>query len=257
MRSVLTKILAVVLLIAFLYSGWQLYQIYSGYTAAEEQYSALEQYVSVTPASPQKSTEASAAEPLLLPQVDFEALSQINSDIAGWLIIEGTKINYPIVQGEDNDFYLNHQFDGQYNSAGCLFLDAENNAGFQDPNQIVYGHYMKNKSMFYDLTNYRQQEFFASHPAGWLITPAATYKLHFFAGYVSDVSGEAWRKDFSETDHLAWLSDCKERSVFSSDVDLTPESRVLTLSTCSYEFENARFVLHGILEPQAEVNDSD
>lgn len=263
------------LLIAFLYSGWQVYQIRSEYAAAEEQYSALEQYVSVTTAplpssapspieeqvtvpeaqTPPVSAETEApsvapeAEDPQWPQVDFEALGQINPDIVGWLTIEGTQIHYPVVQGEDNDFYLNHRFDGRYSTVGCLFLDVQNDADFRDLNQIIYGHYMNRQAMFHDLLSYKQQAFFDEHPAGWLITPSAVYRLHFFSGYVSDTSGDAWKTDFSGTDYLIWLWERKERSAFSSDVIPTTDSRVLTLSTCSYEFKNARFVLHGILDP--------
>lgn len=265
MKSPLIKILAFVFLLMFLCSGWCLYQIYSEYKAAEVQYENLEQYVSAPSASPPEHVRETGKdrqagpepEPLLCPQVDFNALYEINPEIVGWLIIEGTRINYPIVQGQNNEFFLTHQFDGQYSSAGCLFLDAKNDASFQEFNQIIYGHYMKNQSMFHDLVNYKDQAFFDGHPTGWLITPSAAYSLHFFSGYVSDVFGEAWKTEFIETEHLEWLRKCKEQSCFYSDVVPEADSRVLTLSTCSYEFQNARFVLHAVLQIQCsndEIN---
>jgi len=281
MKSRIKKLLALVFVFLFLFSGWQLYRIRREYREAEAQYEALEQYISVAVSTPlptpsvvpetdisdpistptvptpepvleESDDKESVPEPELppCPQVDFEELHKINPEIVGWLIVEGTRINYPVVQGADNSFYLKHQFDGRYSEVGCLFLDAENDASFQEFNQIIYGHYRWNGAMFYDVGEYKNQAFFDEHPTGWLITPSAAYRLYFFSGYVSDVYGKAWDTGLSEAEYLAWLGECRERSAFSSDVVLTADSRVLTLSTCSYEFKNARFVLHAVLEMQ-------
>lgn len=257
MNTLMKKTLAVVFLAVFLWSGWQLYRTFLDYAAADAQYEALEQYVSAPATALPEATQDpaeendSAANPDFpqCPQVDFQELRSINSDVVGWLVIEDTRINYPIVQGEDDEFYLKHRFDGQRSSAGCLFLDAENDAAFQDANQIVYGHYMKDGSMFHDLGKYKEQAFFDAHPTGWLITPETPYHLQFFSGYVSDVSGDAWEMAFTEADHAQWLAACTARSCFSSGIVPAADSPVLTLSTCSYEFENARFVLHAVLQP--------
>ena len=264
MKSHIRTLLAGILLLVFLYSGWQLFRIYGDYRAAEEQYTALEEYISPPavssrpdPAPTNTEPEEGAVEedPLpseepLWPRVDFEALAEINPDIVGWLTIEGTAVNYPVVQGEDNDYYLNHRFDRKRSGAGCLFLDVKNGADFGDPNQIVYGHYRKDHTMFRELVNYKEQEFFDAHPTGWLVTPTAVYRLEFFSGYVSDVYGEAWKTEFSGSEYPQWLASCREKSAFFSAVVPTAKERVLTLSTCSYEFDNARFVLHAVLIEQ-------
>lgn len=256
MKSLVIKLLTVIFAVVFLLSGWKVHLLYSEYRTADTQYKELEQYIS-EPASPspdqsQESgqTEAADTEPGALrpPQVNFDALRKINPNIVGWLVIEGTRINYPVVQGEDNDFYLTHQFDGQYNGAGCLFLDEKNDAVFSQCNQIIYGHYMKNRSMFHDLANYKEQEFFNEHPTGWLLTPTKAYQLQFFSGYVCDVYEDAWKIDFSEDDFAEWLKDRMAQSVFTSDVMPAADSHILTLSTCSYEYQNARFVLHAVLQ---------
>ena len=85
--------------------------------------------------------------------------------------IEGTKINYPIVQGEENSYYLKHLFSGEWNGSGCIFLDFRNDASFADRHSIIYGHHMKNGTMFTDLDKYKKQEFFDEHPIALLITP--------------------------------------------------------------------------------------
>lgn len=275
MKKFLKAIFVLTLLAVFLYSGLQVYRIYSAYARAKAQYSDLTQYV-VTPTLPpvqeaeppsqtivvppsvqpepeheQPAPIPEVVEEILWPQVDFEALRAINPDIVGWLTIEGTGIHYPVVQGQDNDFYLTHQFDKSTSRAGCLFVDVANDAAFSDPNTIIYGHYTKDRSMFYELRGYKQQDFFDAHPTGWLITPSTIYKLHFFSGYVSDIYGDAWDTDFIEKDYAEWLNTRKKKSVFTAEVLPQDGDQVLTLSTCSYEFENARFVLHAILEEQS------
>ncbi len=100
--------------------------------------------------------EASDEKELMVPS---EKLKQINPDYVGWLWLPGTGIDYPVVQGKDHEFYLDHLFDGTKNKAGCLFLDAENRSDFSSYNSIIYGHYMKNKSMFYELSLYKEARY--------------------------------------------------------------------------------------------------
>lgn len=268
MKIRIFKLLALVCALAFVWSGWQLLQLSREYRAAEQQYSELEQFISLpepaptpepvpAPApEPQEPTPELPAQPApevpeppapTLPQVDFAALGAINPDTVAWLIIEGTKVNYPVVQGDDNDFYLTHQFDGSYNKSGCLFLDAAQDPAFGGSHQIIYGHYMNNRSMFYDLMGYKEQRFFEEHPTGWLVTPDKCWQVRFFSGYVTDVSGGAWETGLTEGERETWLADRVKKSSFRADVAPTAADSVLTLSTCSYEFQDARFVLHGIL----------
>ena len=265
MKSRITKILICLFAVVFLFAGWKLFSIYRAYASAKAQYENLEQFVSFSTVPPSEIVfeevqeqetsedipEIQEAEPLPIPQVDFSALREINPDIVGWLFIESTRINYPVVQGIDNNFYLRRQFDGEHNSAGCLFLDAANDASFEDFNQIIYGHHMNDGSMFRDLIRYDDQAFFEAHPIGWFITPSAVYRLDFFSSYVSDVLGDAWTTDFAETDYAEWLVRCKEQSRFDCDVIPTANDCILTLSTCSYVFQNARFVLHAVLQKEA------
>ena len=236
-------------LAVFLFSGWQVYHILREYDAAEEQYSQLEQYVSTEAPAPNAPTPEAPVQPDTEDTfaVDFYSLSQINPDVVAWLFIEGTDINYPVVQGRDNDYYLNRQFDKSYNSAGCLFLDAANDDSFLDLNSIIYGHYMKNGTMFADLFLYKEQAFYDEHPSALLITPEGTHRVDFFSGYVSDTASSAWDRNFSADTYQQWLTEVVEKSCFSADVTPSAPGRVLTLSTCSYEFRDARFVLHGMI----------
>jgi len=120
-------------------------------------------------------------------------------------------------------------------------------------NTVIYGHRMKNGTMFAALGNYQEQVYYDAHPVFLLVTPEGRYVVELFSGYVADTAESAWMLDFSdEQAYLAWLEEVGEKSAFSSKVSPRAEDRVVTLSTCSYEFENARFVLHGVLRPEEE-----
>lgn len=167
--------------------------------------------------------------------MDFAALREINPDIVAWIYIEGTKINYPIVQGEDNSYYLKHLFSGEWNGSGCIFLDFRNDASFADRHSIIYGHHMKNGTMFTDLDKYKKQEFFDEHPVALLLTPDKNYKVDFFAGYVAAPQDDAWEIGFTEAKFEVWLQNAADRSCFTSEIAPIASDRILTLSTCSYE----------------------
>lgn len=183
-----------------------------------------------------------------LPEVDFEALKKRNPDTVGWIYCADTHIDYPVVQGPDNDKYLHRLFDGGYSAAGAIFLDAENHNTFEDFHSILYGHHMKNGSMFRDLEKFKEKEFFLAHPYLILMTPEANYVVEVFSGYVASTDQDAWKIVYRDgEDQTAWI----EEVIGKSDVDtgVTPNNtnRILTLSTCSYEFHDARYVLHGVL----------
>ena len=185
-----------------------------------------------------------------LPEVDFGVLREVNSNVVAWLILEGTPINYPVVQGENNYHYLEHLFDGTRNRAGTLFVDSYNLPGFADHNTIIYGHHMQNGSMFAALVNYRTQTFFDAHPWAFLITPEGNYVIQFFAGYTTDVEAPSWRLEFAdEAEFTAWIETSRLRSDFESEVEVSASDRLVTLSTCSWAFDNARYVLIGKLVP--------
>lgn len=182
--------------------------------------------------------------------VDFAALQKRNPDTVGWIFCTGTAIDYPIVQGPDNEYYLARLFTGTSNAAGSIFLDYRNSPDFTDRHSILYGHNMKNGSMFASLTSYRDPEYFREHPQFLLCTPEKTYSVKIFSGYSAGVEDEAWRISFdSEEEFADWAAQEKEKSCFESDIMPSGTDRIVTLSTCSYEFEEARFVVHGILRP--------
>ena len=257
------KFVVSVLLVAFvgigLFAGWKIYEQQSEYQSGESEYNNLEQYVRIPDPLPSGTDETNPPseyggeatvdeDDTIWPEVDFEALQVINPDIVAWLYIEGTEINYPVVQGADNEYYLKHLFDGTYNSSGCLFLDSRNTNDFTDAHSIIYGHHMKNGKMFAVLDGYKNQLFYDEHPVALLLTPDGNFTLEFFAGYVANVEEDAWQLGFTLQGFADWLATSAERSCFESSITPAVTDKVVTLSTCSYEFNNARFVLVGILK---------
>ncbi len=242
------------------YGRCQLYKELSEYQESASSYTDLEDYVQLpeapditTPDTTTSSESGESSEELPMeqinwPVVDFEALQEVNPDCVAWIFIEGTDINYPVVQGDDNSYYLKHLFEGTWNSSGCIFLDSRVAPELSDRHSIIYGHHMKNGTMFSGLTKYKKQEYYDAHPTAFLITPQANYRIEFFAGYVANVKDDAWKLSFeSDEDYGKWIAAVTEKSWFESQVIPDETDRIITLSTCSYEFDNARFVIHGIL----------
>ena len=179
--------------------------------------------------------------------VDFHVLTAANEDIIGWLYSPDTPINLPVVQGIDNDYYLNRMIDGTVNGAGTLFVDYRNAPGFTDYNTVIYGHNMKNKEIFGTLADYKEPAYFAEHPVMWLLTPDGDYKVELVAGCITPSDSEMYTFDQTAEAVLATVRQAIEESTFVSDVEIAEGDRFLTLSTCSYEYENARYVLIGKL----------
>lgn len=245
------------------YYGLGFYRQWREYRAGEQVYENLTQYVhpqtppvSAVPAdqdkevpAPEETAPAVETDDTLWPVVDFEALMEINPDVVGWICIEGTNINYPVVQGSDNIYYMNRLFDGSANGAGSIFMDYRNEPDMSCRNTVLYGHHMKNGTMFNQITQYKQQEFYDQHPTALLMTPGGNYKIEFIAGYVTDMNSAAWKMEFATDEEFSrWLADAIAQSTFISTIEPEAQDRVLTLSTCSYEYADARYVLVGILK---------
>ena len=268
-RKIPLLLLSLVFLSMSVYAGVSLLSTEKEYEKGEEIYESFSQYIEVPekttmvaepPASPKAEAETTDMPPPAeeteeettdWPVVDFEALCSVNPDVVGWLYLEGTVINYPLLQGYDNNQYLHRMVDGTVNTAGSIFMDYRNQPDFSDRNTILYGHHMQNNTMFAPIANYKEQSFYDEHPVALLLTPEGNYCVEFFAGYVANLNDEAWKLIFaSDEEFAAWQTRAVEASTFQSTVTPMPEDCVLTLSTCSYEFEEARYVLLGVLSPR-------
>ena len=206
------------------------------------------------PEAPETQEEETFTLPahITLPAVDFDALAEINPNVVAWLMLDGTPINYPVVQGTNNTHYLRHLFDGRRNAAGAIFVDSFNQPGFVDRHTVIYGHYMRNGTMFAALQRYGTQEFFEEHPWIFLLTPQRNYVIELVAGYTANVRQSSWRLEFDDDAQVEdWIAERISRSDFTSEVVTRPTDRFVTLSTCSSAFQNARHVVVGRLIPIA------
>lgn len=182
-----------------------------------------------------------------------EEMQEAYPDAIGWIYVPNTNINYPIMQGEDNHFYLTRGADGRSLKCGCIELDYRCENRFQNNFNILYGHNMKNGSMFANVCRFKDKSYYDSHPYGWVYTSDAVYRLDFFSVAVTDWYDEIYN-GFRSLDE--WTPHLKEISRIYENVGLTEQDRLVLLSTCSYEFENARTVLTGrLVEMEGDRNE--
>ena len=192
-------------------------------------------------------------------EVDHAMLAEMNADYACWLYAPGTQIDYPVVQCGDNSHYLHRMFNGERNSAGTLFIDYRNLPDFQDPNTLIYGHHMRNDSMFGTLTDYADQAYFESHPYMLLMREGEICLLEIFAGYTTTDEDHCYDIAISDAeDMLEFVRMAQEKSDFEADIEILPGNRLATLSTCAYAFKDARYIAIGRLLTvwQAEGGDT-
>jgi sortase B len=177
--------------------------------------------------------------------VDFDAMLAVNQDIKAWLYNPDSKINYPVVQSADNDYYLHRMLNGEYNANGTIFMDYTAAPDFSGQNTLIYGHNMRSGYMFGELTNYKKQAYYDEHPFMYLLTPSQDYRLELIAGAVVDDDDELYTGELTE----GILSRLISASRFAGSYTVSDTGNFVTLSTCSYEYENARFVVVGQLVP--------
>lgn len=234
-------------------------RLYRNYRQAEQARLDAERWASLaaetteesTPAETPEETEPETEPPYVSP-VNFEELSKINPEIVGWLTIPGTKVDYPIVQTTDNETYLHKSFDGQDSKAGTIFLDSDSSSDFTGRNNIIYGHHMRDGSMFKDVVKFKEKDYFDDHRDAYIYTPDRTIHLRLISAYYGDADPQKRRTQFDTQEAFdeyvqKVVSPCSYAQLPEAPVDT-----IYTLITCSYEFDNARTFLYGV-EVQEEA----
>lgn len=178
-------------------------------------------------------------------KVDFASLTARYPDVVGYIYGPDTKIQYPIAyDSTSNDYYLNRDLDGNLNVNGSIFIEHLCDPNFGNQNTILYGHHMKSGLMFAGLVKYKDPSYYSSHPYFYIYTPTQNYRLDLFAGFVCAHDDEVFATALTQSQ----LADMAAKSTFQSNIG-TPSGNVVTLCTCSYEFNNARYVIVGELVP--------
>ena len=233
MEKFLSGFIFLSLLIAFIGSGFLLFQNVED----EYQYQQLEEQI-------EEEKEILEEE-----EYEFKELTEINDDTIGWITIAGTSIDYPIVQAGDNSYYLTHACNGDESKYGSIFMDYHNAADFSDDHTILYGHNMKNGSMFHDLNEYSNQDFLDEHIYIEVRSQDVYRKWVIFSTYSTQPDFNYLQTAFdSREDYSNFLQALLSHSEFSNEkVQVTARDKILTLSTCSDDLVNGRRVVHAKL----------
>ncbi|MCD8216929.1 MAG: class B sortase, partial [Clostridiales bacterium] len=190
-------------------------------------------------------------------RIDFDSLKAINADVIGWLRFDDTEsvpVDYPILYGETNDIYLHTNLYGESYSAGSIFLEAANSPDFSDYYNIIYGHNMKNGSMFGSLKKYRREvDFYESNPYFTIYTETTAYRYQIFSYEEVKDDSEIYTVGYAPDEIYQSLIDTMVAGSMEN-TGITPDcnDRIVTLSTCTSTGDNYRFVLHAVLVDQAE-----
>ena len=239
--------LIVVCLCAACFSGWKLVNVLKEYKEGADTYNDVEE-AAFKPASHSDPEGGNEDEQSIVPEIDFDALKGISKNAVAWLYNPGTVINYPVAKTNDNSYYINHLIDGTYNSNGCLFVDYRNADNFADENTIIYGHRMKNGKMLSSIASYNKQSYYDEHPVMYLITPDARYELQIFSAYITESTSGAYKRTFgSRAEFTEFLNNAVRRSYVKTDVKVTADDHVVTLSTCVKSEDSRRFIALGKL----------
>lgn len=230
-------LIAGVCLLVLLYCGIRLYNIFSAYAQGDREYQSVTDAV-----AGDKGKDPGGAEENF--SFDYQKLYAQNKDAVGWLRMPGTAINYPVVQGEDNTYYLSHTFLKTANYMGAIFLDSRIKQGFAAKNPIVYGHNMGNGAMFASLYNFREKVYYQAHPSFELYTKDGETDYAIFAAYEAAPDSDVYRYDFADGQaYAAYLQQVAHLALYDTGVTVGAGDRILTLSTCVNDDRDVRFVV--------------
>ena len=189
--------------------------------------------------------------------INWEGLRAVNSQIKAWIIVPDTNISYPIVQGSDNEYYLEHTFSKDENYAGAVFIDYQNKPDFSDNNTFIYGHNVKHETMFSQLEKFMDKDFFDQHKYVYIFTPEQNYKCEVISFHSTYDGSPAYRFGIMDTktwkDYISLVTAPDLNGHVRSDVKMGESDRMVTLSTCSFEVNDApserRYLMHLKLVP--------
>lgn len=244
-KNMILNVILVAAIVVFCVSAFKLLQIGKGYKDGQSEYEKVRD-VAIKNADDKEKF-----------RVDFDELMKINKDTVGWIRFykEPSQINYPVVQGADNDLYLHKTFSANENTLGAIFVDAAASSDFTDKNTIIYGHRMKDGSMFRKLEEYKDKDFWKENPYFYIYTPDGreiTYKI-YSVGQVLDTSDTYLTSFASDEEYQTFLDMTMKEADYDTGVKVTTDDTVVTLSTCTAASDEHRFVVRGVKEKEVEL----
>lgn len=174
----------------------------------------------------------------------YEEAKAKNSDVVGWISVPNTVIEYPVVQTTDNEYYLYHNVDREESKSGAIYMDYRNTDFENDKHIIIYGHNMRNGTMFHELNNYKMQDFFDQNSIITLYYQGEMYQYQVFSAQVVLADVNFIRTSFkSDEEFVQYFTEFQDESKFTTNVEIEPGDQILTLSTCTYEYDDSRFIV--------------
>lgn len=265
--SKLEKVIIVIASLVALTAAFMIFKTARDYKAASDEYDSLRQYASEEVSTTDTAEKVSDIKPIELEEaeerkelksnenredfpemeVDFKALREKNPDTVGWLYVGSCGISYPIVQGEDNDYYMNHTFEGTVNSSGAIIMDYRDDKYLKDWNTFIYGHNMKNGSMFGSLKKLLNDEtLYDSDPYIYVYLPGYIYRYKIFSYYKDKPDSKMYWAADTLQEYRQYIRDALSLSVRDLGVETSEENNMVTLVTCSGSGAGKmRFFVHG------------
>lgn len=231
LKKFISRIITIVCLGVFIYASYGLVDIFIDYYQNRQLLSNVQD--TFYDAASAEETSSDTIRP------GFNELLQQNSDVVGWITIDGTQIDYPVLQADDNSHYLTRNYYHEESRAGSIYLDYRNDIQSPDErNIVVYGHRMKDGSMFQHLTKFLDKDFFESHRTFEIDTLYDNYEAEIFAVYNTLTDFNYIQTDFdTDEEYGQLLSKIRDVSKFQTDVDVSENDQIITLSTCDYQLD--------------------
>ena len=208
----------------FLFAAGRMLQIYLNYQESQKVYEQMEEFTQKIEKQelpsvevPGEIPEENAEQGFL--QVDFNKLEEINPDIIAWIEIPGLEISYPVVQGKDNEYYLHHLITGEKHKSGSIFMDFHNQEDLSDRNSIIYGHNMKDGSMFGTLDQYQEQSLYQNYPCFYMYVPGYVYEYQIFSCYEAPTDHPAYTYAFADSEDYEVFLETLQRSAMYDTED--------------------------------------
>ncbi|RGT13056.1 SrtB family sortase [Agathobacter rectalis] len=249
-KKVIRFIVLIIGLSLVAYSGYHLFKIFWDYRTSDKTYEKLQDAYTVDDSKKSDDNDSEAADTPWYDDIDidFAGLRSENPDVVGWIYFENEDISYPVMYSGDNSYYLRKTFNREHATAGSIFLEGSNKTDFGDCHTIIYGHNMKNLSMFGKLKYYnRDENYYDSHQYFQILVDGKKYRYRIFSyETVSDDSDE-YTVGFEPDETFGkFVQRMAASSMKDTGIVPTKDDKVVTLSTCSTSGETYRFVVHGV-----------
>lgn len=246
MKKIFTIIIDTILLCVAIFCIFNVYNKVAEYKKADNVYETISESVNDNTNKTDTTNKVEDNKPNSVLS-KYNKLIADNEDYRCWLKMDNTKIDYPVVQSNDNSYYLDRDFNKNHLDAGSIFMDFRNNFD-SDKSVVIYGHNMRNGTMFGELDNFKKESFFKENNKFKIEYKDKTYTYEVFSVYIGDASENFVEVSFdSDEDYIDYLNRIKSKSLFKSDIEVSNNDKIVTLYTCSYEFDGARTVVNGKL----------